>query len=93
MSVSFKEIRALTRDFGELKKTIDLMRDSVEQNTKEVSVINKRAEEIRVKEKSEEVAWDETPDITAEDRYPLVKTSEPGIKVQAQVLLKKLDII
>ena len=93
MSVSFKEIRALTRDFGELKKTIDLMRDSVEQNTKEVSVVNMRAEEIKVKENSEEVTWNEVPNITEEDRYPMVKTSEPGIKVQAQVLLKKLDII
>jgi hypothetical protein len=35
----------------------------------------------------------EVPNITEEDRYPMVKTSEPGIKVQAQVLLKKLDII
>jgi pyridoxal biosynthesis lyase PdxS len=93
MSVSFKEIRALTRDFGELKKTIDHMRESVEQNTQEVAVVNKRAEEVKAKEKSEEVAWNEVPNITEEDRYPMVKTSEPGIKVQAQVLLKKLDII
>jgi hypothetical protein len=93
MSVSFKEVRALSRDFGELKKTIELMRDSVEQNTKQVSVVNERAEEIKTKEKSEEVAWNEVPYISEEDRYPLIKTSEPGINVEAQVLLKKLDII
>jgi hypothetical protein len=93
VAASFKEIKALNRDFSELKRTMKLVKDSLEKNTKQVEVVNKRAKEIKVKEKSEEVAWNEVPYVTEQDRYPLVKTSEPGIKVDTQVLLKKLDII
>ncbi len=37
--------------------------------------------------------WAKVPILSEEDRYPLVKNSDSSVELEAQVLLKKLDII
>ena len=92
--MSIREIRAINKDFNELRHQMELMRDSLDNNTQQVSQINQRAEEVKRKESLEkEQDWSKVKTITDEDRYPMVQTSEPGIKVQTQVNMKKLDII
>ncbi len=93
MGIKFNDVKALSKDFNDLKKTIELMKSSVNQNTKEVAATNKHIEEVKKAKEDEKPAWNEVVSITDEDRYPLVKTSEPGIKVETNVLMKKLDII
>lgn len=92
--MSIRDIRAINKDFNELKHQMELMRDSLDTNSQQVGQINKRIEEVKLKEELEtKEDWAKVEPITDEDRYPMVKTSDPGIKVQAQVFLKKLDII
>ena len=92
--MGIRDVRLMNRTFTELKTKMDLMRESVESNTAEVSKINRHVEEVKRKEEeANKVDWAKVEEITEEDRYPMIKTSEPGINIETQVLMKKLDII
>lgn len=93
--MSIRDIKAVNRTFNELKLQMEMMRDSLSSNTQEVAKINHRVEEAkRIEAERTEGDWAIVEDLTEEDRYPIVQTSEPGINIETQVTaLKKLDII
>lgn len=93
--MGIRDIKAVNRTFNELKLQMEMMRDSLSSNTQEVAKINHRVEEAkRIEAEKTEGDWAIVEDITEEDRYPMVKTSDPGIDIQVQVsAMKKLDII
>lgn len=93
--MGIRDIKAVNRTFNELKLQMEMMRDSLSSNTQEVAKINHRVEEAkRVEAEKTEGDWAIVEDITQEDRYPMVKTSDPGINIEVQVsAMKKLDII
>lgn len=92
--MSVRDVRLMNRTFSELKTQMEVMRDSVDSNTAEVAKVNAHVAEVKRKEAEEnKVDWAEVEPYTEESRYPMIKTSEPGINVETQVMLKKLDII
>jgi hypothetical protein len=92
--MGIRDVRLMNRTFTELKMKMDLMKDSVDSNTAEVAKMNRHVEEVKRKEEeANKVDWAKVEPITEEDRYPMIKTSEPGINIETQVLMKKLDII
>ena len=92
--MSIRDVRLMNRTFSELKHEMELMRETMERNSSTVGKINERIEEVKLQEELENKEdWARVDKITEEDRYPMIKTSEPGIKLQTQVIMKKLDIL
>jgi len=93
--MGIRDIKAVNRTFNELKLQMEMMRDSLSSNTQEVAKINHRVEEAkRIEAEKTEGDWAIVEEITEEDRYPMIKTSEPGINIEVQIsAMKKLDII
>lgn len=93
--MGIRDIKAVNRTFNELKQQMEMMRDSLSSNTQEVAKINNRVEEAkRIEKEKTKGDWAIVEDITEEDRYPMVKTSDPGINLEVQITaMKKLDII
>ncbi len=93
--MGIRDIKAVNRTFNELKLQMEMMRDSLSSNTQEVAKINHRVEEAkRIEAEKTEGDWAIVEDIKEEDRYPMVKTSDPGINIEVQMsAMKKLDII
>lgn len=92
--MSIRDVRLMNRTFSELKHEMELMRQSMDHNSQTIGKVNTRIEEVKLKEEQEAVEnWAEVKSITDEDRYPMIKTSEPGVNVETRILMKKLDII
>jgi len=93
MSESIKEVKAVMNDLTNLKRSLDTVSDSLKANTAEVTQINKQIEAEKIKEEKQKPKWNKVSVLSESERYPLVKTSDAGIKVEADLVLKKLDII
>jgi hypothetical protein len=101
MGLRISDYAGINLQYKALKKELELLKDGVAFTFQEVQKVNATLDVVDAIVESEAIddpaaalgGWAHVADISDADRYPLVETSEPGIKVQTQVLLRKLDII
>jgi hypothetical protein len=101
MGLRISDYARINHDYKSLKKDLELLKEGMAVTFNEVQKVNATLDVIDAIVESEADSdpsaalggWAHVAAITEADRYPLIKTSEPGIKVQTQVLLRKLDII
>lgn len=92
--MGIRDVRLADRTFVELQQKMELLKDSLDSNTQQIEKVNDRVEKVQQKEEQQKHKdWAKVEDITEEDRYPMIKTSKPGIHIETQLLMKKLDII
>lgn len=97
MGIKVSDVIHLNRRFDSVKKDIELLKEVTVASAEQVQKLNKA---IDIMEEHAELGgetlredWAHVPILTESDKYPLIQTSEPGINVETQVLLRKLDII
>jgi hypothetical protein len=101
MGIKFSDTVKVNQKFKELQKELELIKDSAEYTKVEMQKVNNHLDVVsavmEAKFESEEAplitGWAHVADITESDKYPLVNSNKPGIEEEAQVILKKLDII
>lgn len=96
MSLKTGDVVLSNSRYKEISKDIKLLKDSLVFTAKEVQRVNDTLDSQEKASKIEEGVnsnWAHVPQQSEYDRYPLVRTSDPGIEVETQVLLKKLNII
>jgi hypothetical protein len=101
MGLKISDYARINHEYKSLKKDLELLKDGVAFTFKEIQKVNSSLDVVDAIVESDAASdpaaalagWAHVPAISESDRYPLIETSEPGIKVQAQVLLRKLDII
>ena len=102
MGLKISDFARINYDYKKLKQDIELLKLGVSYTSDELQKTNAELEVVsavvegEAENRGETTAlsgWAHVPQLLESDRYPLVKTSEPGINVETQVLLRKLDII
>jgi len=79
MGQSIDAIRAVSRSFEKSAERTTEMTEAIRENTKEVKKINAQIEKVVEEEKKD---WRKFPEITTNDRYPLVQDSPPAVNVK-----------
>lgn len=101
MGLRISDYSRINLQYKSLQKDIKLLKEAMKYTFKEVEKVNSTLDvvdaivegEAELNPQAALGGWAHVPDITEADRYPLVETSEPGIKVPTSAILRKLDII